>query len=121
VQVDHGGLGPPAVNPSHDPNNTTSASLSTKVECYYDDYDEILRQFRKSLLKIDESMKRLVVPWKPLERTPGNKNAARQVALTSNYKLQQYVCTTYDIIPPATGTGSVNPKVQNGVHNAVQL
>jgi hypothetical protein len=71
MQVDHGGLEPPTVNPSHDPNNkTTSASRSTHVECY-DDYDEILRQFRESLRKIDELMQeRPVVPWKPLKLPP---------------------------------------------------
>ena len=67
MQVDHGGLEPPTVNPSHVPNNTTTSALRpTHVECY-DDYDELLRQFRESLRKFDELMQTPVVPWKPLK------------------------------------------------------
>ena len=92
MQVDHGGLGPPTVNPSHDRNNTSSASRSTNLECY-DDYDKILRQFRESLLKIDELMQRPVVPRKPLHLPPSYmKSAPTCPDVTTNSILDSTTC-----------------------------
>ena len=73
MNSDHGGLGPPMVNSAHDIKYT--APRSTKVE-QSEDFDDLMRQFRASLQKIDECLQRNHVPCKPLERTLGNKNAA---------------------------------------------
>jgi hypothetical protein len=90
MSSDHGGSGPPMVDPYHDPNN------STKVECT-DDYNELLRKFRESLKELDELMQGTSAPLKILELP--SKNCPNQSLDRSNDSMQILSTTDQTILP----------------------
>ena len=74
MNSDHGGLGPPMV--THDLKTTNTAPRSTNIK-QSEDFDELMRQFRKSLHELDECLQRNDDTLKErLERTLSNTNAA---------------------------------------------